>query len=286
MLQVGMIAGAGELPEIIARRAYAEGSPLPTVALSAHIAAQLTPYCPTLVQHGPGQLTKIIRTFQRYQVQQVVMVGKVEKRFLFENPRLDLRVLRGLSRMRDYRDVTLLHAIIAEFAEEGLEVIEQTRLLGHLVTPEGVLGQRRPSRRAWDDIRYGFARAKQLAELDIGQTIVVRRQTVLAVEALEGTDATIERGCQYGGRGTVVVKVSRPQQDMRFDVPTVGPHTLQQVSARRAAVLAVEAGTTLMLRLPELVAMADAHRVALVGVSIASLQLPTLPVGEDRGEGP
>ena len=272
MSQVGMMAGAGELPEIIARRAYAEGSPVPTVALSAHVAAQLTPYCPTLVQYGPGQLTKIIRAFQRYKVQQVVMVGKVEKRLLFENPRLDLRGLRRLSRMRDYRDVTLLHAIVAELAEEGLEVIEQTRLLGHLVTPQGVLGKRRPSRRTWDDIRYGFARAKQLAALDIGQTIVVRRQTVLAVEALEGTDATIARGCQYGGRGTVVVKVSRPQQDMRFDVPTVGPHTLQQAVAGRAAVLAVEAGTTLMLRLPELVAMADARRIALVGVSAASLQ--------------
>jgi len=272
MAQVGMIAGAGELPEMLARRAYAEGLPVPTVALSAHIAAQLTPYCPTLVQYGPGQLTKIIRAFQRYQVQQVVMVGKVEKRFLFENPRLDLRLLRGLSRLRDYRDVTLLHAIIAAFAEAGLEVIEQTRLLGHLVTPEGVLGKRRPSRRAWNDMCYGFARAKQLAALDIGQTIVVRRQTVLAVEAIEGTDATITRGCQYGGRGAVVVKVSRPQQDMRFDVPTVGPHTLQQVVAGRAAVLAVEAGTTLMVHLPELVAMADAYRMALVGVSAASLQ--------------
>jgi UDP-2,3-diacylglucosamine hydrolase len=272
MAHLGMIAGAGELPEIIARRAYAAGSPLPTVALSTHVAAQLTPYCPTLVHYGPGQLTKIIRTFQRHHVQQVVMVGKVEKRFLFENPRLDLRVLRGLSRIRDYRDVTLLRAIIAEFAEEGLEVIEQTRLLGHLVTPEGTLGKQRPSQRAWDDIRYGFARAKQLAALDIGQTIVVRRQTVLAVEALEGTDATIERGCQYGSRGTVVVKVSRPQQDMRFDVPTVGPHTLHRVIAGQAAVLAVEAGTTLMLRLPELVALADARRVALVGVSAASLQ--------------
>lgn len=269
---VGMIAGAGELPAILAQRAYAEGSPVPTVALSAHVAARLTPYCPTLVHYGPGQLTKIIRAFQRYQVQQVIMVGKVEKRFLFENPRLDLRVLRGLSRLRDYRDVTLLQTIIAEFAAEGLEVIEQTRLLGHLVTPEGVLGKRRPSLHAWDDIRYGFARAKQLAALDIGQTIVVRRQTVLAVEGLEGTDATIERGCQYGGRGAVVVKVSRPQQDMRFDVPTVGAHTLLQVVAGRAAVLAVEAGTTLMVRRPELVAMADARRVALVGVSAASLQ--------------
>src|SRR5215510_7287744 len=272
MAHVGMIAGAGELPEIIARRAYVEGAPLPTVALSAHVANQLIPYCPMLAQYGPGQLTKIIRTLQRYNVQQVVMVGKVEKRFLFENPRLDLRVLRGLNRMRDYRDVTLLHAIIAEFAQEGLEVIEQTRLLGHLVSPEGVLGKRRPSQRAWDDIRYGFARAKQLAVLDIGQTIVVRRQTVLAVEALEGTDAAIERGCQYGGRGAVIVKVSRPQQDMRFDVPTVGPYTLQQVVAGRAAILAVEAGTTLMLRLSELVALADARRVALVKVSTASLQ--------------
>src|SRR4030095_11997268 len=154
MAHLGMIAGAGELPEIIARRAYAEGTPLPTVALSMHVAAQLTPYCPTLVHYGPVQLTKIIRTFQRHRVQQVVMVGKVEKRFLFENPRLDLRVLRGLSRMCDYRGVTLCHTRIAEVAEKELEVIEQKRLLGHLVTPEGILGKQRPSQRAWDDIRY------------------------------------------------------------------------------------------------------------------------------------
>ena len=115
MSQVGMMAGAGELPEIIARRAYAEGSPVPTVALSAHVAAQLTPYCPTLVQYGPGQLTKIIRAFQRYKVQQVVMVGKVEKRLLFENPRLDLRGLRRLSRMRDYRDVQMWDVIYPKF---------------------------------------------------------------------------------------------------------------------------------------------------------------------------
>jgi DUF1009 family protein len=274
MAHLGMIAGAGELPEIIARRAYVEGTPLPTVALSAQVAAQLTPYCPTLAQHGPGQLTKIIRTLQRHHVQQVVMVGKVEKHFLFENPRLDWRVLRGLSRMRDFRDVTLLHRIIAEFAQEGLEVIAQTRLLGHLLTPEGVLGKRQPSPRAWDDIRYGFVRARQLAASDIGQTIVVRRQTVLAVEALEGTDATIQRGCQYGGRGAVVVKVSRPHQDMRFDVPAVGPRTLHEVIAGRAEALAVEAGTTLMLHLPELVALADARRVALVGVLASALPPP------------
>lgn len=271
MPQLGMIAGAGELPEIIARRAFTEGAPLPTIALSSQIATQLTPYCPDLVQCGPGQLKKIIRTFQRQKVRQIVMVGKVEKRFLFENPRLDLRVLRGLSRLRDYRDVTILQAIIAEFAGEGLEVVEQTLLLGHLVTPTGVLGKRHPSQREWDDIRYGFARAKQLAALDIGQTIVVRRQTVLAVEALEGTDMTIERGCQYGGRGAVVVKVSRPQQDMRFDVPAVGLHTLQGVIAGGATVLAVEAGSTLILRLPELIALANARRVALFGVSATSI---------------
>ena len=254
---------------MIARQAAQDGTPLPTVALSAHIATQLASDCSLLTQYGPGQLTKIIRFFQRHNVHHLVMVGKVDKRFLFENPRLDLRVLRGLSRMRDFQDVTILRTIVAEFAREGLEVIAQTHVLGHLLTPEGVLGKYRPSQRAWEDITYGFSQAKQLAALDIGQTIVVRRQTVLAVEALEGTDATIQRGCQYGGRGAVVVKVSRPQQDMRFDVPTVGPYTLRGVIDGRATVLAVEAGSTLMLHQQELIALADAHRVALVGVSAA-----------------
>lgn len=272
MYQLGMIAGAGELPEIIAQQTSRDGRSVPTVALSAEVAARLAPYCPTIVQHSPGQLTKIIRALRQHAVRQVVIVGKVPKRLLFASPRADLRAIRILSRAQDYRDVTLLRALIAEFAREGLEVVEQTRLLGHLLTPSGVLGTRQPSARQWDDVRYGFSLAKQLAALDIGQTVVIRRRTVLAVEAVEGTDAAIQRGCRLGRRGAVVVKVSRPQQDMRFDVPTVGPQTLQELIAGHATVLAVEAGTTLMIRQPELIATANARRIALLGVSPAVLQ--------------
>jgi UDP-2,3-diacylglucosamine hydrolase len=270
--QLGMIAGTGEFPVLIARQAHQEGWPLPTVALSAQIATELKPYCPTLAHYGPGQLTKILRLFRQHAVQQVVIVGKVPKHLLFAKPRLDLRALRVLRRMRDYRDHVLFQAVSTEFAREGLEVIAQTRLLGHLLTPEGVLGARWPSRREWDDIRYGFTQAKQIVALDIGQTLVIRHRTVLAVEAVEGTDATIRRGCQYGRRGTVVVKVGRLQQDMRFDVPAVGPQTLQQLIAGGATVLAIEAGTTLMVHRQECIARADAHRIAVVGVSAAVLQ--------------
>jgi DUF1009 family protein len=269
--QLGMIAGAGELPEIIAQQTSQNGRPVPTVALSAEVATRLAPYCPTMVQHGPGQLTKIIRALRQHAVRQIVIVGKVPKRLLFESPRADLRTIRVLSRVQDYRDATLLQALIAEFAREGLEVVEQTRLLGHLLTPSGVLGTRQPNSGQWDDIRYGFSLAKALAALDIGQTVVIRRRTVLAVEAVEGTDMAIQRGCRLGRRGAVVVKVSRPQQDMRFDVPTVGPQTLQELVAGHAAVLAVEAGTTLMIRQPELIATANTQRIALVGVSPALL---------------
>ena len=262
-----MIAGAGEFPLLIARQAREAGWPLPTVALSNQVAAALTPYCQNLVQYGPGQVAKIMRVLQQHGVKQVVMVGKVRKQFLFENPRLDFRALRLLRQLRDYRDGALFQALQQEFAREGIEIVEQTRLLGHLLTPPGVLGARRPSAREWDDIRYGVAQAKQMAGLDIGQTIVVQRRTVLAVEAVEGTDAAIRRGCQLGRRGAVVIKVSRPQQDTRFDIPTVGPDTMEEVIAGQARVLAVEAGRTLMLRRDELVAVANAQRVALVGVT-------------------
>ena len=268
---LGMIAGAGDIPLLIARQARCDDRPLPTIALSPQIAADLAPYCPILCQHGPGQLSKIIRTLQHCNVRQVVMVGKVEKRFFFQTPRLDLRAMRRLGQLPDYRDVTLMDAVADEFAREGLQVVEQTRLLGHLLTPEGVFGRHRPDSRAWEDIGYGFAQAKQLASMDIGQTVVVRRRTILAVEALEGTDATIRRGCAYG-RGAVVVKVNRRQQDMRFDVPVVGPHTLAAVVEGRAGVLAVEAGTTVMLHLPELIATANAKRLALVGLTPALLR--------------
>ena len=268
---LGMIAGAGDIPLLIARQARRDDRPLPTIALSPQIAADLAPYCPILSQHGPGQLSRIIRTLRHYDVRQVVMVGKVEKRFLFQTPRLDLRALRRLGQLSDYRDVTMMKAVADEFAREGLQVVEQTRLLRHLLTPEGVFGRHQPDSRAWEDIGYGFAQAKQLASMDIGQTVVVRRRTILAVEALEGTDATIRRGCAFG-RGAVVVKVNRRQQDMRFDVPVVGPHTLTAAVEGRAGVLAVEAGTTVMLHLPELIATANAHRLALVGLTPALLK--------------
>ncbi len=269
---LGMIAGAGDIPLLIARQARREDRPLPTIALSPQIAADLAPYCPILSQHGPGQLSKIIRTLRHYEVRRVVMVGKVEKRFLFQAPRLDLRTLRRLGQLPDYRDVTMLEALATEFAKEDLQVVEQTCLLGHLLTPEGVFGRHQPDSRGWEDIGYGFAQAKQLASMDIGQTVVIRRRTILAVEALEGTDAAIRRGCAYGRRGAVVVKVNRRQQDMRFDVPVVGPHTLAAAVEGRASVLAVEAGTTVMPYLSELIATANASRLALVGVTPALLQ--------------
>ncbi len=270
--KIGMIAGAGDIPYLIAQHAYRAGRPVPTIALSAQVAALLSPYCPHLTQCGPGQLGKIIRVFQRQGVQQVVIVGKVEKQFFFETPWVDWRTLRGLRRLPDYRDMTILRALAAEFASAGLIVLEQTHLLHHLLTPAGVLGQQQPNQRAWEDIGYGFRQARHLAELDIGQTVVVRRRTVLAVEALEGTDAAIQRGCQYGQQGAAIVKVNRPQPDMRFDVPAVGPQTLQAAIHGGASVLAVEAGTTLMLHRQELIAQADAHRIALVGVSAMLLQ--------------
>lgn len=267
-----MIAGVGEFPLLIAQRAHREGWLLPTVALSDQVAAALTPYCPALVHYGPGQISKILRTLRQHGVRRVVIVGKVHKKFLFEKPRLDWRALRVLSRMRDYRDAAVFRAISAEFDREGLEIVDQTLLLGHLATPSGVLTARRPSAREWDDVRYGFEQAKAIVALDIGQTLVVRHRTVLAVEAVEGTDEAIRRGCGYSRRGAVVVKVSPAQLDARFDIPTVGPQTLETLISGRASVLAVEAGTTFMLHRDDLIVTANAHRIALVGVTQASLE--------------
>ena len=269
--RLGMIAGAGDIPLLIARQARSENRHLPTIALSPQIATALSPYCPILTQHGPGQLNKILRTLRNHDVRQVALVGKVDKRFLFQTPRLDLRALRRLGQLPDYRDLTMMAAVADEFAREGIQVVEQTRLLGHLLTPEGVVGRHRPNRRAWQDIGYGYAQAKQLASMDIGQTVVVRRRTILAVEALEGTDAAIRRGCAYG-RGAVVVKVNRRRHDMRFDVPAVGPATVEAVVEGGAAALALEAGSTVMLNRPDLIAAANANRLSLVGITPALLQ--------------
>jgi DUF1009 family protein len=197
-------------------------------------------------------------------VRDLVLIGKVSKDVLFRRWRLDNRAWRILRRAKSFQDDVLLAEIIREFASEGMRVVEQSYFLPDLCPKGGVLTRRRPTRREWQDIEYGFGAARSIGKLGIGQTIVVRHGTILAVEGMEGTDEAIMRGCRLAHEGAVVVKVSRPGQDLRLDIPTVGMKTLQVMREGRATVLAIEAGKTLVLGGEEFSRAADDASISVV----------------------
>jgi DUF1009 family protein len=182
------------------------------------------------------------------------------------NFRPDFRGARFLARLRSREDDVLLRGIADELARDGIRILESTLCLPQILTRDGVMTKRAPRGEEWEDIRLGFRTAKEIGRLGIGQTVVVKNQVILAVEAVEGTDAAIRRGGALAQSGCVVVKVSKPQQDLRFDVPAVGAGTVNSLHEVGGAVLAVEAGKTILLEKEDLLRQADAYGIAVVGV--------------------
>ena len=244
---VGLVAGDGELPAILARGMLARGMHVVGIALSEPAHLQLQPLIRRLYCFSAGQGNKIIAALNHEGVRDVVLIGKVSKDVLFRRWRFDSRAWRILRRAKKFQDDVLLTEIIREFEAEGIRVVEPSHFLPNLCPKGGVLTGRRPTRREWQDIEYGFSAARSVGGLGIGQTVVVRRGTILAVEGMEGTDEAIARGCRLAHAGAVVVKVSRPGQDLRLDMPTVGLKTLQVMREGRATVLAIEAGKTIVV---------------------------------------
>jgi DUF1009 family protein len=261
---VGLVAGEGELPAIVVRAMLARGLDIVAIALSDTMYAQLQPWVQRLHCFGAGQGNKIIEALKHEGVRDLVLIGKVSKDVLFRRWRFDSRAWRVLRRAKSFQDDVLLAEIIREFESEGMHVVEQTHFLTDLCPKEGVLTRRRPTRRECQDIEYGFSAARSVGELGIGQTIVVKHGTILAVEGMEGTDEAIIRGCRLAHEGAVVIKVSRPGQDPRLDMPTVGMKTLQVMHDGRATVLAIEAGKTLVIEHTAFPQAADAAGISVV----------------------
>jgi hypothetical protein len=209
------------------------------------------------------------------------MAGKVEKRELFKPWRLfrlmpDMRSLNLLYRhsRRDNKDDTFLLAVIDEFQRDGIEIVSALDFCPELLVKHGFLTRRKPTPAQWKDIRFGWEMAKEMGRLDVGQTVVVSETAVIAVEAIEGTDECIQRAgrlCRRGG--LTVVKVAKPQQDMRFDVPTIGVQTLQTLRESGVRVLAIEAGMTILLDEAEVLELADKLGIAIVSLNAEELRL-------------
>jgi DUF1009 family protein len=266
MERIGLIAGNGVFPLLFARTARAEGLEVVAVAHEGETPPELAQWVDHVTWIKVGQLDTIVRTFQAHHVRRAVMAGGIRKAALMEHFAPDERAMRFLARLTQWSDDTLLRGVAEELEGEGISVVESTLFLTSLLTPLGPLTTREPDADEWRDIQYGLTVAKGIGAWDIGQTVVVKSRIVLAVEALEGTDAALRRGGSLARGGAVAVKVSKPGQDLRFDVPAVGPATATVCRDAGVSVLALEAGRTLLLERAALLAAAAAANLAIVGV--------------------
>lgn len=267
MTQIGLIAGNGRFPLILARSARSMQVRVVAVAHQGETCAELSDLVDSITWVRVGELERIIRVFQEQGVRRAVMAGGICKATLFEHFAPDARALAFLSRLDRLGDDGLLRGVAAELEREGIAVLPSTVFLETLLAPAGVRTARAPTDAQWADMRYGIAVARAVGPWDIGQSVVVRDGVVLAVEAIEGTDAAMRRGAALGRGAVVVVKLSKPGQDLRFDVPAIGPETIRVCREVGVSVIAVEAGRSLLLDADELLREADEAGIAVVGVA-------------------
>ncbi len=265
MKTIGLLAGIGRLPVEFARAASGMGFTVIAVGLLPDVEPELAKAANRYHAIGAGELGRIIATLKEEGVEEVTMIGKVTKELMFSSATpLDDRMRRLLAGLVDRSDDTIMLAFVRELAGEGIGVLDQTAFIRALMSAPGVLTRRPPTAAEEADMDFGLRMAKEIGALDIGQTVVVKNRAVLAVEAIEGTDACIRRGGQLGRGGAVVAKVAKPDQDLRFDVPTVGIDTVRAMIEGGAAALVIEAGRTLLVDRSKVVALADENDIAIV----------------------
>jgi UDP-2,3-diacylglucosamine hydrolase len=265
--KLGLVAGYGDMPVEIIRSAKREGYAIVCIALRgmAHgNYASLTPYS---LYVNLGEIDKTIGFLKSHQVSELFFAGKVDKTQLFsEDFQMDSKASVFMQQLGQGNDDAILTGLADLFESTGLKVLDSTRFLKTILPKKGVLSAHPISESLKQDIDFGYQTAKKIADLDIGQTVVVKSGVVLAVEAIEGTDDAILRGGELGREATVVVKVAKPKQDFRFDVPTIGKDTLKACIKAKVAALAFDSGSTIVLDLDEVLELATKHKIHLVSI--------------------
>jgi UDP-2,3-diacylglucosamine hydrolase len=265
--RIGLIAGNGRFPIIFADNARKLGYHVSAVAHEGETEPELAGHVDRIHWIKIGQLNKLIKAFKEDGVHQAVMLGGIKKTHVFTTLRPDFRTLALATRVALWKDDDILRELAKELEREGIIICESTFGLEGILVEEGPLTARTPSEKEWEDIRYGWEVAQDIGRLDIGQCVVIKDRVVVAVEAVEGTDGAIKRGGDLAKGGAVVVKRSKPQQDLRFDLPAVGPRTIEVMASVKASVLAIEAGRTILLDREIMLEKAKSARIAIVGIT-------------------
>lgn len=264
-MKVGVIAGAGSLPVCLVQELKNIGRQVLIISISTNPDERLSSLTDEFYQIGAGQVKKIIDTLLKMDARELVIIGKVSKDILFKPLHLDIRAIKILSGLRDKSESSIFKAIAVEIESAGIKLIDQRFYLDKLMPQKGVLTHRKPSKKQWRDIEYGMELARKVAGLGIGQTVVVKDQIPLAVEAMEGTDEAIRRGgdlCYK--RGAVVAKAASPDQDFRFDVPAVGSNTIDVLIESGVKALVMEFRKAFLLDSEKTISMANEAGISLV----------------------
>ena len=267
---IGLIAGGGQFPLLFTEAAQEQGRKVIAICHHNETDPELAERADGCCWVKLGQLGKIIKFFHAQGVEETVFCGTITKTRIFKDILPDLKGLTLWNKIDTRLDDAILRAIAGTLEEENITVLASTCYLKHLLFPQGILSKKKPTKDQLEDIHFGWKIAREIGRLDIGQCVVVRERSVLAVEAIEGTDAAIKRGGQLAGSGAVVVKLKKPGQDFRFDLPATGTQTIQTLASVKGAVLAVEAGQSLLFDREQMVKAADRSGIVVIGLSADS----------------
>ncbi len=265
-MRIGLIAGSGQFPIIFSRAAKSKG-------FAVYAAAYLNETDPVLKEHVEaiewmhiGQIKRLIMFFKKNNISKAVMMGAIKKTKMFSDVRPDMKAIALIAKMRHTHDNRILSGFAEILEKEGIKIQASTFLLPDLLAQKGCWTKRKPTRSEKADIRLGWNLAKEIGRLDIGQCVVVGGGSVLAVEAIDGTDATIKRGGKLARGIAVVVKVCKPNQDIRFDVPAVGVQTIKTMHEAGAGTLTIEAGKAIVFDRQEMIDLANKHGISIVAL--------------------
>ena len=263
MAKIGLLAGEGILPVEFTRSAKGRGEKVVVFAVRGMASPLLDKEADKVYWLEIGQFARFAFLLLKERVKRIAFLGKIRKETIYDEAAHDTEAQDVLRSVRNKKDYTILRSITDRLAMIGIAVIDTTGYLTALIPGKGVLGKAVPDAALEEDIAFGYSTAKKLAEMDIGQTVIVKGKSVVAVEAMEGTDDAIERGNRVAGPGCVMVKVSRPGQDMRWDIPTVGAKTMDRLIEYKYKAMAIESGRMYLLQKEKVLERADAAGIVV-----------------------
>jgi DUF1009 family protein len=265
--RIGLIAGNGRFPILFAEEAKKKGVEVVAIGIDGETEKELERHVSRIYWLGVGELEKLSQVFLKEKISSVVMAGQVKHKTVFEkNIKIDSQMQKLLDALKDKKTDSLIGAVAKRLEEMGLKVMDSTMFLSDSLPEKGILTKNSLNEKILKDIEFGKGVAKSIAGLDIGQSVVVKDSVCLAIEAIEGTDEAIRRGARYGKEGVSVIKVSKPNQDMRFDVPIIGPETIKLLKEVKAACIAIEAKKTLIIDREETIKLANEAGIGIVAI--------------------